>query len=755
MDQTLTENISEGVLKKEETEISDKEILANVLPVEKSKLKGESLQEVEDVINLSGVNALSAADSLNQIEDEIAYEVALHEVLDIYYAEDTIENEGKIAAFSQVADNRSKKILENYAEAKAERDNQENLDYEVGKVLVRFENGTREEEIAEIAKRMGTGYNILDGVPIDESLPEYKLQRLKKNSDQKFPISVSMNIGLDKTVERAEDILSNLSSVVSVEPNGLMDVASLQEELQVNDPKVEELYYLKDIKVPATWTRWNRSECNFLRTCVAVIDTGLDITHDDLKNMYLKDKSISMVGSDDNYVTQPMNLDNCYLKNVRGDRHGTSIAGIIAAQSNNSKGIVGITSMNNCDNGICDLMAINASIRVPYGDGFEARVGIDKTVEGILYAVNNGADVINLSFEDPNKYAALEDAINYAYSKNVVVCAAAGNGASNIPCYPAAYDHVISVAGWDSSINAPWESSNYHSTVDITAPACALVVCGINSTYKIVPGGTSYSSPMVAAAAAILAGMRDENGFYLNVDEIEEILCSKAKDVYTPGKDDYTGSGLLNISSAFEEARKRILNRNTLQNFVASAKNYQAITMRWRWIPWAEQYVVYRSTDPNGTYTAIKHLRWEDSEVSSPTWYFTDTTCDTGTTYYYKVRAAATYGDAFVYSKFSPVVSAKCTLAAPESLTLTAGTGKVTASWNKVAGATGYRVFRATSKTGTYTRIKNIANANTLSYADTSVKAGTTYYYKVRAYRTVNGKDILSDFSNIVGKTAK
>lgn len=186
MDQTLTENISEGVLKKEETEISDKEILANVLPVEKSKLKGESLQEVEDVINLSGVNALSAADSLNQIEDEIAYEVALHEVLDIYYAEDTIENEGKIAAFSQVADNRSKKILENYAEAKAERDNQENLDYEVGKVLVRFENGTREEEIAEIAKRMGTGYNILDGVPIDESLPEYKLQRLKKTATRNF-----------------------------------------------------------------------------------------------------------------------------------------------------------------------------------------------------------------------------------------------------------------------------------------------------------------------------------------------------------------------------------------------------------------------------------------------------------------------------------------------------------------------------------------------------------------------------------------
>lgn len=177
--------------------------------------------------------------------------------------------------------------------------------------------------------------------------------------------------------------------------------------------------------------------------------------------------------------------------------------------------------------------------------------------------------------------------------------------------------------------------------------------------------------------------------------------------------------------------------------------------MHWRWVPWAEQYVVYRATDPNGAYTAVKHIRVEESDVESPAWYSTDTSCDTGTTYYYKVRAAATYQDGFVYSKFSPVVSAKCTLEAPSGLALTVAKGKISASWSKVAGATGYRVFRATSKTGTYTRIKSIANASTLSYADTSVTAGKTYYYKVRAYRTVNGKDVLSEFSNIVGKTAK
>jgi fibronectin type 3 domain-containing protein len=72
-----------------------------------------------------------------------------------------------------------------------------------------------------------------------------------------------------------------------------------------------------------------------------------------------------------------------------------------------------------------------------------------------------------------------------------------------------------------------------------------------------------------------------------------------------------------------------------------------------------------------------------------------------------------------------------------------------------VNGATGYRVFRSTSKNGTYTRIKSITSASTNSYADTSVTAGKTYYYKVRAYRTVNGKDVLSEFSDIASKTAK
>lgn len=127
---------------------------------------------------------------------------------------------------------------------------------------------------------------------------------------------------------------------------------------------------------------------------------------------------------------------------------------------------------------------------------------------------------------------------------------------------------------------------------------------------------------------------------------------------------------------------------------------------------------------------------------------------DTGTTYYYKIRAVCTYKDGFRFSQYCPIVSAKCTLAAPSGIRLAAEKGKITVSWNNVSGATGYRIFRSTSLNGTYTRIKGIANGTTDSYADTTTIAGKTYYYKVRAYRKVNESDILSDFSDIVSKKA-
>jgi lactocepin len=76
-------------------------------------------------------------------------------------------------------------------------------------------------------------------------------------------------------------------------------------------------------------------------------------------------------------------------------------------------------------------------------------------------------------------------------------------------------------------------------------------------------------------------------------------------------------------------------------------------------------------------------------------------------------------------------------------------------SWAKVNGAEGYQIWRADTKTGTYKRIHTLTSEATVSYDDTTVKAGKTYYYKVRAYRKPNGTAVFSEYSGIVGKKAK
>lgn len=127
-----------------------------------------------------------------------------------------------------------------------------------------------------------------------------------------------------------------------------------------------------------------------------------------------------------------MNLANCYWRSATDARHGTHVAGIIAAQTNNKTGVAGITSIfdkinGNISNSI-ELTAINAS----YVDN-------DKTspfryadlTEAIYYAVNQGAEVINMSLYGSFNDKAVENATNYAYARNVVICACAGNTADS------------------------------------------------------------------------------------------------------------------------------------------------------------------------------------------------------------------------------------------------------------------------------------------------------------------------------------
>lgn len=750
---------------------ADLALLEEALPAKKADFSQSVQRKMENVVTLAKDDAVLAAEKLNEIADQDTYEATLHEVLDSYYGEESAFSEAQIAEFAEAVDERAETMLADYAEAKEERDDKAHFGYNTGEMLVTFKMGTTKEEINEIAGRIGKYYRLLNTYPINEKLPKDKLKRLEKVRDYKFPDVACVDIGLDKTVEKAEDILESLSCVSAVEPNSMIKLDSIAADMGVNDKRVEDQSYLRKIMAPQAWKTWNSSEVSAKQMYVAVLDTGLDIEHEELKNQYLKNLSVVVVNNENGIEMQPMNIANCYRRDIGDGKHGTKVAGIIAAESNNQKGIVGIASLSNDtyeNNEMIKIMAINMFDSEGYDAEGKKCLTVsspDILIESIRYAVNNGADVINMSFGRNDSFTEVQRVIDYAHEAGVVLCAGAGNGdgyvGKNIAYYPASYNHVISVAAVDEH-NKHAVFSNYYSTVDLAATGETWCTCIPGSKkYSDYEYGTSLSTPMVSAVAALLLSMQSEDSnFRLSADDVESILCSTATDLsenglYGAGRDDYTGYGLLNMNLALETARSRFIKDLKIQNMTATAKDYQSIQLSWKGMSWAERYVIYRSTEPNGTYTKIGSLKYSDlNSTGFVNRYFTDTGLDTGTTYYYKVRAAAPYGTSFRFSDYSAVASAKCIVAVPTGLALTAVKGKITASWKKVAGAQGYQIWRSESKNGTYKRIYTVTSGATLSYADTTVKAGTTYYYKIRAYRKPNGTAVFSGYSALVSKKA-
>lgn len=182
-------------------------------------------------------------------------------------------------------------------------------------------------------------------------------------------------------------------------------------------------------------------------------------------------------------------------------------------------------------------------------------------------------------------------------------------------------------------------------------------------------------------------------------------------------------------------------------NFSVSNPSYNSLTLKWGKSSRADGYFLYRATSKAGPFTRVKIIK----NANATSWKNTGLAC--GKTYYYKIRAYKQAGDQKKYSKYTAVKSCKAKPATP-SVSSTAGKRKVTVKWKKVAGATRYIVYRATAKTGSYKKIATLKSARR-SYANTKLKSKKTYYYKVRARRTVSGKNYYSNYSKYTAKKTK
>lgn len=175
----------------------------------------------------------------------------------------------------------------------------------------------------------------------------------------------------------------------------------------------------------------------------------------------------------------------------------------------------------------------------------------------------------------------------------------------------------------------------------------------------------------------------------------------------------------------------------------AASASVSSIRLSWAKSSGATGYEIYRATDTAGTYSKIKTI------TDAATVTYTNVSLTTGKTYYYKIRAYQTVNNGINYSRYSPIVSAKPVLAKPTLTAKKAASRKIRLSWKKVAGASGYEIQRASSKNGKYKTIKTIKKGTTKTYTNTKLKKKKKYYYRIRAYRKVNGTKVYGPFSPV------
>jgi subtilisin family serine protease len=357
-------------------------------------------------------------------------------------------------------------------------------------------------------------------------------------------------------------VLDDRSAAASAGVAGVSYVERLERSRRLafttNDPLLKRQWYLSAIHAFDAWPDWP-VKLALGSVKVAIIDSGIDGSHPELQDRI--EDAESFVPDSPNPRKDPIG-------------HGTFVAGLIAADLNNSTGIAGI--------GFPSRLLVAKVVRA------DGTISPEAEARAIRWAVDRGARVINLSlaaFRNPldpvnDQYSALEeDAVDYAVSRGVVVVAAVGNGegAPKLPwryaSYPAALPHVLGVGAAAIDGSVPDFSNGDPVFDDLTAPGAGILstfprdlstdrpacqgysICGPDDFRR--GDGTSYAAAQVSAAAALLIAQRPA----ITADQVTSILERSAEDMTDTackrcenGRDEASGWGLLDVAGALQRA---------------------------------------------------------------------------------------------------------------------------------------------------------------------------------------------------------
>src|SRR5438552_10218097 len=291
-----------------------------------------------------------------------------------------------------------------------------------------------------------------------------------------------------------------------------------------NDPYYAQQYGWLKTNAPAAWDVTTGSAS----VVVAVLDTGIDRTHPDFAGTRILPGYNFVAGSTD-------------VSDACG--HGTHVAGILGADTNNAAGVAGAAQVTILPVKVMDKDPTTGSCSGPFS----------AVASGIRYATDQGARVISMSLGCVGCYdQSTEDAIQYALAHNVLVLASAGNSGStcgSCVAWPAADAGVVAVACSDQS--------DYQCTVSSSGPEVEITAPGKN-IYSTVPGGsymsmtgTSMSSPAVAGAAALAFSVNPS----VTGAQMRQLLDQTARDVGAAGRDAAFGYGIVDMGALVRAAQ--------------------------------------------------------------------------------------------------------------------------------------------------------------------------------------------------------
>jgi subtilisin family serine protease len=414
------------------------------------------------------------------------------------------------------------------------------MEFKAGEIIVKFNKGVPQATIQSLL--LIQGMNVLDEM-----------------ADLGFML---LSVPEGRELEKIEELKWN-PVVEYAEPNYLIKIANttvaepLDDPLTTavipDDPYLPSQWNLGQIEAFAAWEITTGSD----RVVIAIVDSGIDLDHPELKDKIWtnpgetgvdtsgNDKATNDIDDDGNGKIDDVHGWDFVNWNRKPNKpqddfgHGTFVAGIAAAETDNGILIAGVSWGAE----IMPVKVMNQNGETFHWD----------TASGIRYAANQGAKIINLSWSlysyiNPEP---LQAAISYAHDKGALIVAGSGDPNPKDPIprdayqYPAALDHVVSVAATDR-YDERWSDSTYNDMVDVAAPGVDVFSFMPGEYYPRRWSSTGLAAAHVSGLAALIWSVNPN----LTPDQVEGIIKSTAVDLGEPGRDDYFGYGRIDASVA-------------------------------------------------------------------------------------------------------------------------------------------------------------------------------------------------------------